>query len=209
MVPVENEERAPDARPGLPWRGVLREGLGRLALAWRRRPGRRDAVTGALEAESFLQGLQRLLDRRRIADGAVLLFCLGEARATLELLRPADHAAVLRRVAEVMQAQSRRAPLGRVGEASFALVLDDVARAACVTEAVCAQVERLSVGLRARAYAAAEGAGVRLPVDDVLPLAVGVQAATGFRHAGPLLERCRESLRARGARDAAASRQDC
>jgi hypothetical protein len=82
----------------------------------------------------------------------------------------------------------------RVGEAPFALVLDDRARAACLAAAVRAQIERLSVRLRARALAAAAGAGVRGPMDDVPPPAVGVHAATGFTQAGPLLERCGERL---------------
>jgi len=196
MGPVENAGHGRGPSRTVPWLirvfrfGVVR----RVAGALGRRLGQLDAVSGALEAESFMHRLQRLLDRRCIADGAVLLFCLAEARSTLELLAPADHAALLRRVAELVQAQSPRAPLGRVGEASFALVLDDVARAACVAAAVRAQIERLSVGLRVRAYAAAAGAGVRLPVEDVLPLAVAVQASTGFTRAGPLLERCRARL---------------
>jgi len=38
------------------------------------------------------------------------------------------------------------------------------------------------------------GPGVRPSVEDVLPLAVGVQAETGFTQAGSLLERCGERL---------------
>jgi GGDEF domain-containing protein len=196
MVPVDDAERRRRESRTSSWasRAFADGVLGLLAQALRRRLAWRDAVSGALESESFMHRLQRLLDRRCIADGAVLLFCLAEAQPTLKLLGSLDHAAVLRRVAELVQAQSPRAPLGRVGDASFALVLDDAAHAACVAAAVRAQVDRLSVGLRVRASAAAARAGVRLPRDDVLPLAVGVQAASGFTRAGPLLERCRERL---------------
>lgn len=196
MVPVEDEEgerKGSRSAPGAGWALVCGV-VSRLAWVLRRRLRRRDAVSGALDSASFVHRLQRLLDRRHIADGAVLLFCLAEARPTLQLLAPADHDALLRRVAELVQAQSPGAPLGRVTETSFALVLEDFSRAGCVAAAVRAQVERLSVGLRARAYAAAADAGVRLPVDDVLPLAVGVQAASGFTHAASLLEHCRERL---------------
>jgi len=206
MSPVEDAERGRDGTRTDPWVDRVPCGrVGRVAGALLRRLGQRDAVSGALDSASFMHRLQRLLDRRRIADGAVLLFSLAEARTTLELLGPADHDAVLRHVAELMQAQSPRAPLGRVEEFAFAMVLDDVARAACVAAAVRAQIERLSVGLRARAYAAAAAAGVRLPVEDVLSMAVSVQAATGFTRAGPLLERCRERIGAAAADEAASA----
>ena len=66
----------------------------------------------------------------------------------------------------------------------------------------CGVVGRVAAALRRRRgrrdavrgvlESASAGAGVRLPLDDVLRLRVGVQAATGFAYTAPLLQRCPE-----------------